>query len=126
MRPARPAVPRLAPVRLSRRKPPRPSLSLLPHILSLMAPLMAGRPPSPRRPLLSLSRSIKGRASPSLSLPELSHSLLLSSLARACRRPEPRLATRWSRAPHPGRAPPLPDRALPCSPTSMHTSKSSR
>jgi hypothetical protein len=51
---------------------------------------MAGRS-LPRRPLLSLSRSIKGRAYPSLSLPELSLSLTLSSppelaIERACRR----------------------------------------
>jgi hypothetical protein len=109
------------------RPPPMPetaaTLSLPPPPRSLlMAPLMVsidGLPPSlsPRHPLLSLSRSIKGRASPYLSLPELSLSLSLSSLARARSRPEPRLATRRSRSsphrsrtPHPGRAPPL----LPC------------
>jgi hypothetical protein len=70
---------------------------------------------SPRCPLSSLSRSIKGRASPSLSLPKLSLSLSLPKLTRARRRPEPRLALPEP-CPTPRSSPspaPLPDRASP-------------
>jgi hypothetical protein len=107
-------------VRLSSRKPPRPSLSLPPP-RSLPNGAIDGRLPSlsPRHPLLSLSHSIKGRASPSLPPRafSLSLSLSLTLLARPCslstgavprHSPEPR--------PTPRRSPssaPLPDRALP-------------